>query len=98
MIGKYVIVRAERAGVFAGTLVKQEGDNEDRITLTNARRLWYWDGSASLSQLAKFGTSKPNDCKFPAEVDRVQLLRVFEIIECSKEGEKSIKDVPIWSA
>lgn len=97
MIGKYVIVRGYRAGVFSGTLEKQEGPNGEQITLTNARRLWYWDGSASLSQMAVFGTTKPNECKFPAEVARVQILNAFEIIECSEKGEQSIKDVPIWS-
>ena len=97
MIGKYVIVRAYRAGVFAGILEKQEGNEGQLVTLTNARRLWLWYG-ASLSQIARFGTSKPKECKFPAEILRVQLINAFEIIECSPEGEKSIKDVPIWSA
>lgn len=53
---KYVIVRTYSAGVFAGNLKSRNGKE---VVLTNARRLWYWAGAASLSQLAVNGTSKP---------------------------------------
>lgn len=55
---QYVIVRAARAGVFAGNLVTRTGQE---ATIANARRLWYWAGAASLSQLAQSGTSKPKE-------------------------------------
>ena len=58
----YVIVRTYSAGVFAGTLIKKEGNE---VEMHNARRLWYWDGAASLSQLAEEGVKKPENCKFP---------------------------------
>jgi len=37
------------------------------VTLSNARRLWYWEGSASLSELAQYGTAgyQPNDGASP---------------------------------
>ena len=66
---KYVIVRTYSAGVFAGELESRKGQE---VVMRNARRLWYWDGAASLSQLAMEGTSKPQNCKFPCEVDRVR--------------------------
>ena len=59
MRGKYCMVRTRSAGVFAGTLTALEGQT---ATLTNARRIWYWDGAASLSQLANDGPSKPQNC------------------------------------
>src|SRR5579872_6046415 len=65
---KYVICRTYAMGVFAGIL-----DSESTETvkiLRCARRIWYWAGAASLSQLATEGTSKPEACKFPAEVAR----------------------------
>ena len=40
MLNKKVIVRGDRSGVFFGTLAKKEGTE---VTLTNCRRLWYWD-------------------------------------------------------
>ena len=90
---KYVIVRTYSAGVFAGNLQSREGQE---VVLTDARRLWYWAGAASLSQLAVDGTSKPNDCKFPVAVPRVELLQAIEILDVSAQAEASIKGVKVW--
>ncbi|MBO7280999.1 MAG: hypothetical protein J6V00_07540, partial [Bacteroidaceae bacterium] len=60
-IDKKVIIRADRAGVFYGTLTAIEGDE---AIIKDCRRLWYWDGAASLSQLAAEGVKKPQNCKF----------------------------------
>jgi hypothetical protein len=93
-IGTYVIVRTENAGCFAGTLASRTGNE---VALTGARRLWYWDGAASLSQLANTGTNKPDNCKFPAAVDEIWLLGVIEIIKVSDAARESIQRVPVWS-
>ena len=90
---KYVIVRTYSAGVFAGTLVARNGRE---VELKDARRLWYWAGAASLSQLAVSGTSKPKECKFPVAVPSVTLLEAIEILEVTPEAETSIKAVPEW--
>lgn len=92
---KYVICRTYSAGAFAGTLESREGQE---VVLTNARRLWYWSGAASLSQLAVTGTSKPSECKFPVAVPRVELLQAVEILDVSPEAKKSIEAVPEWKA
>ena len=91
--GKYVIVRTYSAGVFAGNLKSKKGQE---VILNNARRLWYWSGAASLSQLAEEGTNDPANCKFPMEVTEIELLQAIEIITVSKKAEKSINGVPIW--
>ena len=93
MEGAYVIVRTCSAGVFAGTLVSREGKE---VVLKNARRLWYWSGAASLSQMAVDGTSKPDQCKFPVEVPSVTLTEAIEILPVTKEAQKSIASVPVW--
>jgi hypothetical protein len=90
---KYVIVRTYSAGVFAGELESRKGQE---VVLVNARRLWYWSGAASLSQLAEQGTSKPGECKFPCPVGRVELLQAIEILDVSAEGRRSIEGVPEW--
>lgn len=92
--GKYVIVRTYSAGVFAGNI---ESRNGQEVVLLKARRIWYWDGAASLSQLATEGTKLPENCKFPCEVPRIELLNAIEILDVSEKAEKSIKGVPIWS-
>lgn len=91
----YVIVRTYSAGAFAGTLEARDGKE---VTLTDARRLWYWDGAASLSQLATTGTSKPKSCKFPAPVGRIVLTEAIEIIDATPEAQASIASVPAWVA
>ena len=91
---RFVIVRTLSAGVFAGNLESRQGQE---VILRNARRLWYWSGAASLSQLAMEGTKDPKNCKFPCEVDREELLQAIEIIDVSEAAEKSIKEVPIWA-
>ena len=93
MSGDYFIVRTYSAGVFAGNIVKRENQE---VVMKNARRIWYWTGAASLSQLAMEGTSKPNDCKFPCAVEEVILTQAIEILKCTKKAEKSIKSVSIW--
>ena len=93
MIGKYCMVRTYSAGVFAGTLKSREGKE---AVLSEARRIWYWDGAASLSQLATEGTSKPQNCKFPCPVDEVLLTEVIEIIPITEAAAKSIEKVPVW--
>lgn len=90
---KYVIVRTYSAGVFAGELESKDGKE---VTLRNARRIWYWSGAASLSQLAMEGTSDPKGCKFPCEVDRVTLTEAIEILDVTDRARESIVGVPIW--
>ena len=90
---KYVIVRTLSAGVFAGYLESRKGQE---VVLKQARRLWYWQGAATLSQLAQSGTSKPKQCKFPAAVDRVELLQAIEILDVTPTAKRIIEQVPIW--
>jgi len=92
---KYCIVRTQSAGVFAGYV---ESSNGQEAVIRQARRLWYWDGAASLSQLAMSGTSKPDKCKFPEVMDRVTVTQAIEIINCSPAGMRSIQGVGVWKA
>ena len=92
-IGEYVIIRSARAGVHAGILTMKAGQ---QARLENARRIWYWDGAASLSQLAVDGTSAPENCKFPCAVDQITLTEVIEVIPCTEKARTSIEDVPVW--
>ena len=91
--GRYVIARTYSAGVFAGELQSRNGQE---IVLHNARRLWKWSGAASLSQLAMEGVKDPDNCMFPCEVQRVELLQVIELLDCTEKSRKCIKDVKIW--
>ena len=91
---KKVIVRGNHSGVFFGELVERNGRE---VKLENCRRLWYWDGAASISQLAINGTSNPCECKFTVTVPEIEILDAIEIIPCSKEAIKSIESVAVWA-
>jgi len=92
---EYVIVRCDRAGVFAGFI---ESRDKDEVVLLQARRIWYWDGAVSLSQLAMEGTKCPENCKFPCLVDKILLIGVIEILNTTEKARESIEQVPVWSA
>lgn len=92
-MGSYKIVRTYSAGVFAGEL---ESKNGKEVVMRNARRLWYWKGASSLSELAMHGVACPDECKFPCAVDRVELTEAIEILDCSEKAIASIAGVPEW--
>lgn len=92
---RWHIVRTYTAGVFFGQIVRRDGRE---VELENARRIWFWSGAASLSQLAQEGTKDPKGCKFPCPVDRIVLLDAIEILDTTDEAQKSIQEVPVWSA
>ena len=64
--------------------------------MENARRLWYWSGASSLSELAQYGVVRPEDCKFPCAVSRVKIFDVLEILDCTEEAVASINGVKEW--
>ena len=91
-----VMIRSAQAGVFYGQLVSRDGDI---ITLKNARRVYYWSGAATLSELATRGPSKPQSCKFPAPTEGEHvILGVCEIIPVTKKALVALEEVPIWTA
>lgn len=87
------IVRGDRSGVFFGEIIKREGRE---VTIGNCRRLWYWDGAASLSQLALSGVTKPLNCKFTVAVEELTVLDAIEIIPCTAEAVANIEAVREW--
>ena len=93
MMNKKVIVRGDRSGVFFGTLVAKDGRE---VELENCRRLWYWDGAASISQLATDGTTSPRNCKFTVTIDSIAILDAIEIIPCTEKAIASIEGVAEW--
>jgi hypothetical protein len=93
---KFVIVRAAQAGCFFGEI--ESRPSETSVILKNARRLWYWSGAASLSQMAQEGVSDPRNCKFPPSVDRQEVIGICEILDATEACITSILGVPAWRA
>ena len=92
-IGKRVIVRGDRSGVFFGTLESKEGQD---VVLTNARKLWHWGGAAAVEQLAIDGVSSPSDSKFTVFVEEIGICDAIQVLPCTKKAIKCIEAVKEW--
>lgn len=92
-LNKKCIFRGDRSGVFFGTLTAKEGQE---VEITNCRRLWYWNGACSLSELAKSGSSEPEDCKFSVTIESLTILDCIEIIPCTKKAITNIEGIKEW--
>ena len=92
----FYIIRTYSAGVFAGN-IKSRSDDGKRIVITNAIRLWYWEGAFTLSALAQVGTSKPDQCKFAMPADEIEVTEAIEVLKCTEAAEKSIKEARVWN-
>jgi hypothetical protein len=92
---KTVMVRSRDAGVFFGQLVSTD---DSTVTLKNPRRVWYWKGAATLSELATKGPGSPKQCKFPAPTEgNHTVLGVCEIIPVTAEALAVLNAVPVWT-
>lgn len=89
----YYIVRCDRAGVFFGHIARRDGRE---VTITDVRRLWYWTGAATLSQLAQEGVKNPGACKFTMTIPEITVLDAIELIPCSDAAVASIAKVSEW--
>ena len=93
--GDYVVVRTYSAGVHAGYLSSQSEDGK-KVTLTNTRRLWYWKGASTLSQVAGSGITDIDSCKFPAAIAELTLTEAIEIIPCTDTAKSIIEGAKEW--
>lgn len=96
IIGKSVIVRANIAGVHAGT-VESFDPKTQTITLTAARRLWRIytrDKSGSISDVAANGLAPNKEHQLGAELARVTIVNPngLEVAEMTKAAAKSVLD------
>lgn len=89
------IVRCDRSGVFYGEIEKRDGQD---VVMRNARCLWYWDGAASLLQMALEGVKRQSNCQFTVTVDQLEVLDAIEILSCTSEAVRSIEGVKPWHA
>ena len=89
------IVRCDRAGVFYGEIVSRNGKE---VEMKDVRNIWYWDGAATVMQLAAEGVSKPNTCEFSVPVESLVLLEAIQIIPCTDKAVESLDAVKPWRA
>ena len=94
----YYIVRGDRSGVFFGKIKEKQPqrDGKSEVLMSNVKRIHYWDGAASISQLAIDGTSLPNSCRITEPVSEVVIMDAIEINTCTEKATKNLLAVPVW--
>ena len=92
LLNKRVIARIDRAGVFHGTL--DYIDNEI-IRLKDTRRIYYWNGALSVTDMAAKGLTGGR-ISIPVTTVEFMSDKIVEINECSDEATKSIESIKPW--
>lgn len=91
------IIRSYGAGVFLGYVAEQKSElNGVNIILKQAKRIHYWDGACSLTQLALEGTKVPQNCRITESVESQFIANVIEIIPVTSKASKNLDEVKIW--
>jgi hypothetical protein len=85
------IVRTDRAGVF---FTEIESRNGSEVELRNARRIYYWKGANTCSQIAVDGVA--NDSQLTVSVPSMTVLGVIEVIPCSDKATACMDAIPEW--
>lgn len=94
---KPVLIRSYAAGVHFGYLKSEKFTEAGKVVvLVKTRRVWYWDGAASLSQMALEGVSKPDKCKFSVEIAENEIVNVIETLPLTEKACNNLYKVSIW--
>jgi len=94
---KAVLIRSRDAGVHFGYLKEEIFTGAGKVVvLVNTRRVWYWDGAASLSQMALEGVNKPQNCKFSVVLQENEIVNVIETIPLTENAVNNLYKVAIW--
>ena len=87
-VGRYVICRCFAAGVHAGVLVSQTGD---QAVLKDSRRLWSWKAKAGVALSGVAASGLASGCKIDSMTE-IALTGVIETIPCSADAERTIRE------
>lgn len=94
---KNVLIRSYASGVHIGLLKSQQDTLSGKnVVLLNSRRVYYWDGAATLSQLAMEGSNKPRNCKITMEVNEIEVMNVIEIIPITEKAFNNFNSIKAW--
>lgn len=82
---RHVVVRSGQSGVWIGQLVGQRGDTVD---LTEARKIWSWQGANTTSDIALTGVTKGAKVAPPVTVT---VAGCCEIVDATTEAVASLR-------
>lgn len=83
--GPLVLIRSRDSGVHVGELLGREGTE---VRLANARRIWYWKGAFTLSEVSQNGVAVGSRISIP--IPEITVLGVCEVIQVSTKAVPSL--------
>ena len=89
-IGKKVLIRANGAGVYFGTLERMEGD---QVRVANVRNIWRWTGASCLSQIANEGVTGN---KIGPMVSSMVINNVLQVMPLTDAAIANLENQPEW--
>ena len=93
LIGKKIIARIDRAGVFHGVL---EHKDAETTRLSKVRRIYYWEGPISVTDMSVVGVRAGSKVTLPAMEVEFQTASVVELIACDKKASEAIEAITPW--
>lgn len=90
----YVVIRTYSAGVHVGYLESLDEETQT-VRLANARRIRYWKGAFTLSEVSKHGVSK--DSQLSEEVEKIILLEAIEVLFATSEAKLILRSIPAYN-
>ncbi len=90
MIGTFVIVRTEHAGVHCGWLVECSQDGSC-VRLRESRNIWRWKNGHTLREVSLYGDSLKEFTRISQPVENHILPGVIEIIECTEKATTNLR-------
>ena len=93
---KICIIRSYASGVHFGEVAETRDTVHGlSVTLKNSRRIHYWEGACSLSQVAMEGIKTG---RVAMELPEIQVENVIEIIPMSESSIDSLKNQAVWKS
>ena len=91
---KYCVVRTYSAGVHIGYVAEFGDKHPQHAKLLDSRRLHYWSGACSLSQVAMDGVDA--DSRIAMKLPEIELTDVIEVIPCSTKSKTFFEGAETW--
>ena len=96
MKNKICIIRSYASGVHFGEVAETRDTLHGlSVTMKNSRRIPYWEGAWSLSQVAMEGIQAG---RVAMELPEIQVENVIEIIPMPQSSIDNLKNQPVWKS
>jgi len=93
LIGKRVLVRDHKAGVYCGVLTAMDVE-AGTAELRDARQVWYWTGAAATPGIAARGVGEGS--KIGPKVEAVVCCDVVQVMPMTSQAWESVMGAPEW--